>query len=224
MTAANHHPRQSDPRTRRRKGAWSRRCALIGLLLILAGNWFGCVTEKNYKVLSFFFDGVPDPNAPPVALDEFTADGQRVVRAVAFIHKPYAEGKCDACHTNATGSFDDYDKVDDATCLKCHQDVPDEWPRMHGPVALGQCGLCHQPHESSVPALLKDDPQKVCGTCHLTELLPAEPPDHFTNRNCLDCHLGHGGTDRGLLRIDFTPTTRESTPTMIPVPPPGAEP
>ena len=38
------------------------------------------------------------------------------------------------------------------------------------------------------------------------------PPDHFTKRDCLDCHGGHGGTEAGLLRAGWQPATRPATP------------
>ena len=41
-----------------------RRLAILALALMPATLWLGCSVEKNYKILSFFFDGVPDPNAP----------------------------------------------------------------------------------------------------------------------------------------------------------------
>ena len=185
-------------------GALTLFAALIAALLV------GCTAEKRYKVLSVFFDGVPDPNAPfAQTSDELDSSGKPIVHAVSFAHKPYEEGKCDACHGSATGNtFESFQKVDDSVCGKCHEKVQHEYPRMHGPVALGQCSLCHVPHESSVPSLLKDNPTAVCSSCHLKELLPASPPDHLTDRNCLDCHSGHGGTARGLLKAGWNATSK----------------
>jgi predicted CXXCH cytochrome family protein len=56
----------------------------------------------------------------------------------------------------------------------------------------------------------------MCVTCHSAELLPPEPPDHFTKRDCLDCHGGHGGTEAGLLRGGWQPATRPATPQATP--------
>jgi predicted CXXCH cytochrome family protein len=165
---------------------------------------FGCTAQRRYEVLSFFFDGVPDPNAPAVAATEVDAQGNPVIRAVSFAHQPFEEGKCDACHT-ITGGFSDFDKIDDSVCMTCHPAVPTAYPRMHGPVALGQCSLCHLPHESSVRPLLRDQPAALCTTCHVREFLPREPRDHFTDRSCLDCHVGHGGTSQGLLHSGSSP-------------------
>lgn len=197
----------------RGSGLW----AIVGaglLLCTLVLPWLGCTPEKRYKVLSFFFDGVPDPNAPPVTDQERDATGN-VINAVAFVHKPYGEGKCDACHGNTAGkTFESFSRVDDSVCKKCHEPVYHEYPRMHGPVALGECSLCHVPHESSVQFLLKDLPTAVCSSCHLKELLPSSPIDHQSDRNCLDCHSGHGGTAPALLKTGWNATTLPSPATQ----------
>src|SRR5689334_20334989 len=68
--------------------------------LAIACFWAGCTAQKKYQVLSFFFDGVPDPNAPRGASGgrgpgEANGTFQPLV---ASTHKPFVEEKCDACH------------------------------------------------------------------------------------------------------------------------------
>jgi predicted CXXCH cytochrome family protein len=82
---------------------------------------------------------------------------------------------------------------------------------MHGPVGLAQCSLCHLPHESSIRPLLRDQPAAMCTTCHVRETLPATPGDHLTDRSCLECHYGHGGTEPGLLKQGWAPATQPTT-------------
>ena len=196
--------------------------AFLTVLTTLGAATGGCSPEKRYQVLSFFFDGVPDPNAPPVAVDDegnpiegpgFVGGTGNFVRAV--VHKPFADNDCASCHGANTGKFEDFQKVESNVCGKCHAQVATQFPVMHGPVAVGECNLCHAPHESTVKHLLKEESPAVCTQCHLPELLPAEPPDHVAaTRSCLDCHMGHGGHQRGLLRADYTPgdaTTRPAT-------------
>jgi predicted CXXCH cytochrome family protein len=203
-------------RRRGRRRGWLA-VSLMLALLVPQMPWFGCTAQRRYEILSLFFDGVPDPNAPPPGSDvERDAQGNPIVRASEFAHKPFEDGNCGACHANPSGSFSEFDKVSDDVCLKCHADVPHAYPRMHGPVALGLCSQCHLPHESSVRPLLRDDPAVMCATCHSAELLPPEPPDHFTKRDCLDCHGGHGGTEAGLLRGGWQPATRPATPQATP--------
>src|SRR5690242_5504986 len=49
---------------RRRRGTGG--LAALALMIALAGGWLGCSSQSRYRVLSVFFDGVPDPNAKPV--------------------------------------------------------------------------------------------------------------------------------------------------------------
>src|SRR3954463_6769787 len=93
---------------------WRGSCHLAASLLCLLALFAGCSTEKRYKVLSFFFDGVPNPNAPAAGTgDEFAAErADGAVRPVAYVHKPYAQNKCNECHGNATGRYDDFQKLE----------------------------------------------------------------------------------------------------------------
>jgi predicted CXXCH cytochrome family protein len=212
------------------------------LLAALAATIGGCSTaEKRYRVLSFFFDGVPDPNAPPGSASA-TGSGEggtaQTVKVVSWVHKPYADGKCSECHggnVNTTSSFESFQKVGSDVCLKCHKAELQKFTVMHGPVTAGECLLCHAPHESTVHGMLNDNAPAVCAKCHDRELLSSKPPEHqLPNSQCLQCHVGHGGPKHNLLRIDATipklripPATQKSNvpPTAASLtpadPPPG---
>lgn len=186
------------PRTRSTGRRFRRAIALaIGTSCALLTIWGGCSVEKNYDVLSFFFDGVPDPNATTLT----RADALRQMRdsPTYTIHKPFAEDKCEDCH----GRRFNLSKQDSSICLKCHEGVPDEQPRVHGPVAAAACLWCHTPHESAYAALLKGPARGVCSACHEPSLLgtdtvPQHKPDDTTS--CVECHSGHGGTVRYFLK------------------------
>lgn len=156
----------------------------------------GCSVEKNYELLSFFFDGVPDPNAMPVLAS--TGDPAAMRASPTYTaHPPYVENRCVECHGRAFTTSG----VDSGVCLKCHEGVRDAYPYMHGPVAFGACLMCHVPHESAYSALLKGEPIKVCGQCHGPGMLDSERvPEHADATSCLGCHTGHGGTARYMLR------------------------
>jgi predicted CXXCH cytochrome family protein len=166
----------------------------LGLLLMA-----GCGTPRErYKVLSFFFDGVPNPDAvKPVTANVVTA-----VRASRLVtqHKPYADNNCAPCHRSASGDIQEFSEAK-KQCAKCHAKVPDERRLMHGPVARSACWWCHAPHESAEPALLKDSPIRVCTQCHDKQLLGNNPPEHLDGTtSCLLCHYGHGGDARYFLK------------------------
>jgi predicted CXXCH cytochrome family protein len=177
------------------------------------GTWIGgCSAEKRYQVLSVFFDGVPDPNAPVVQVDE-EGNSDSIIghssssgNVVWYRHKPYKENKCDSCHAGASGQYVDFSQTanDPNLCRKCHKDVRRQYPVMHGPVAAGACKFCHSPHESTQAHLLKDKPRVVCMQCHEQELLSTSVPEHVAgDRSCLDCHDGHGGEKHNLLLASY---------------------
>lgn len=200
------------------KSSLGRTMALAGLVYcILIVIFSGCkVTENNYKTLSFFFDGVPDPNAPPTTGPSEngsilgTGGGGKVV---AFVHKPYAENKCDACHGSTAKQYEDFQKPSPTICVTCHQKELNKFPIMHGPVAVGECLLCHAPHESSIPGMLNKPSPQVCVQCHIPELLPRNPPEHLSDQSCLDCHYAHGGDKHGFLRKTVATTQPTARPT-----------
>jgi predicted CXXCH cytochrome family protein len=184
-----------------------RRVRAIAIGSILS---MGCSVRKNYKTLSFFFDGVPDPNAPLArpsgpAGSAAPTYGYEVV-AKMYRHKPYADGKCDACH--------EPDKkhlltVKAELCIKCHAPATTQYPTMHAPVAIGQCLWCHEPHESDSPKLLKTTAPQLCLQCHDQGLLPSDIPAHLSDQaNCLFCHTGHGGTKPSMLLVDNPTVSR----------------
>jgi len=197
---------------------------VAGLWLSLIGMFAGCSPEKRYEVLCFFFDDVPDPNAPSQGKAGTEEAGREAGSpggkpAPHYTHKPYAENHCDACHSGVLGV---YIKPGSSTmCRQCHDKVRTEHPLMHSPVAAEACLWCHTPHESLWPALLKGPSQAVCTQCHKGELLGPKPPAHQDpNRACLECHTGHGGTDRGYLRSDAAAGAEPAPPE----PAPGAHP
>ncbi|CAG0960900.1 hypothetical protein PHYC_00720 [Phycisphaerales bacterium] len=180
----------------------------VGLLALAA--WPGCtVTKTNYRTLSFFFDGVPDPDLPTGSIDPATG----AVRAVASlsVHPPYAEEKCSECHKSRLRMS----RNDSGLCANCHAGKSSEHQRMHGPVAAGACLWCHHPHESAQKHLLRDNDRAVCSQCHTPRLLNSvRVPEHADeSRACLECHVGHGGDRPFLLRQDAaTAQTPPATP------------
>jgi predicted CXXCH cytochrome family protein len=190
--------------TRRSAEIW---CLLTLGLVLGAIVWSGCSPEKNYEVLSFFFDGVPDPNAPVLA----TATGAALRRSPTYsIHKPFQEERCAECH----GSRFNLGPEDSGICLKCHEEITSQQPMMHGPVVAGACLWCHAAHESAFEWLLKGEPRQVCTDCHDQDLLGiGRVPAHADEtRGCLECHFGHGGTRRYFLREAVEPVPPANTP------------
>ena len=185
------------------------RGAVAGLLIFLVGGplaiqLVGCADpQKRYEVLSLFFDGVPDPSAVQTesSSSKVSPTGRRTV-----VHKPFADTLCNSCHLNTTDIFARA-QVKPDVCLNCHSNVPTQHAVMHGPVVNNACQMCHSPHSSAVPHLLKQPAPAVCTQCHEPQamtLMHKQPLD--PKQSCIDCHSGHGGSDHKLLLA--TPATR----------------
>lgn len=191
--------RTAPPIVPHRGGVLRRRWLIIASALLIATVWLGCsVNDSNYKMLSFFFDGVPDPailKSATATLEQVRAAGGTI-----YNHKPHAEDKCGECHRGRGGMMNM--TVSPRVCLKCHGGIPEQHPLMHGPVAAVACLWCHSPHESIHKHLLRDSAPTLCRQCHnLTRMGEPTSPAHVDlERNCLDCHTGHGGTARYFLR------------------------
>jgi len=194
--------------------AHRRRIAAIicttAAVAILAG---ACTQRERYDVLTFLVDGVPPYEiyiAPPDERESLvvTDDGevQTVARKQMIRHKPYQEGLCTDCHPGESALFlgAGFDKR--GGCLDCHDHSDmktrlEEATHVHGPVAIGNCLICHDPHESLRPHLLLDDERKLCFFCHFEEdILTGEAHLEIGDDSCTSCHDPHAEDDPDLLR------------------------
>jgi predicted CXXCH cytochrome family protein len=184
---------------------WRWRLGGVGALLVLVVALGACSEQKHYNVLSFFFDGVPDPNAPPELRPTGRYAFARDAASGGSVHAPFAQQDCNTCHVTKRDVFFVTDKVDESICLTCHAGVERQYPVMHGPVAAGACSWCHNPHTAPNPVLLKQTAPQVCIQCHDPVDLSAPPEEHLDPQaNCLTCHTGHGSEHRFLLRPGVT--------------------
>ena len=99
------------------------------------------------------------------------------------------------------------DNVND-TCYTCHMEKRGPFVRNHQPVQE-DCSICHNPHGTTTPNLLKARPPFLCQSCH-------EPTGHRPSpgafgsagfstgtanllaRGCVNCHTNIHGTNNPL--------------------------
>jgi predicted CXXCH cytochrome family protein len=188
-------------------------CVAAALATGAVWSLWGCSVQKNFKTLNFFFDGVPDPNAPSKGPGSASALVDIQQSPTYSAHKPWVEEKCGDCHTRTLK----LGNRDSDICLKCHSAKTSEHETMHGPVAVGACLWCHTPHNSAYASLLKAPAREVCSQCHVPAQLNSQRvPEHAQeSRSCIECHDGHGGKERFFLR---------TAKTSSPAPPPDASP
>ena len=169
----------------------------------------------RHKVLSTIFDGVPPP--PPAGemcneyyQERFAAEaaGQEMLagegsssKTKGSSHKPYKEKKCRDCHSKNKNVNAGLIAPKRELCGVCHKDFI-KGSNVHGPVAVGDCLACHLPHNSQYPSLLKEDPDKICATCHQESRLATAMHDRFLVKtiSCGECHDPHAGDARYFLK------------------------
>jgi len=208
--------------------------AMICMVLGVARLWVGCAPQERYHVLTVFFDGVPDPNAPPKPkrgrgnMVNMGVEVRQATTAVGITtrHKPFVANQCASCHPMNWGAGNGEMAYPIAElCVKCHPKVPKQYVRMHGPVAVKACDWCHKPHEAGEAFLLKAPPRQVCGQCHESKLLSLSPKEHIDGvTSCLDCHSGHGGPKRFFLHPPPTTTQAGTQPATQPATPATSQP
>lgn len=187
-----------------------RRAMLFLVVLATVLAWTSaCSDTTKYRVLNFFLDGVPDPNAstamakasdesPDGEVSPDRASAKRATGPPAYSHTPFRLGHCGGCHNPTTGDL--FKPLGQGLCGMCHTDVPGDARFVHGPVAVDACDTCHHPHTAPYPSNLLTDPKTLCIECHEPEDLTQG--EHHVPPNggaCLACHNPHGGSDRYFL-------------------------
>lgn len=112
---------------------------------------------------------------------------------------------CFVCHDEQARSY--AIAIPDADlCAKCHERRPAA-KYVHGPVAIGSCTLCHDPHGQTNPAFLVASGEALCFRCHteadaLKHLVirPADSGEMLREKGCVFCHDPHQAERKYLLR------------------------
>ncbi|HWR97795.1 MAG TPA: cytochrome c3 family protein [Candidatus Methanoperedens sp.] len=112
---------------------------------------------------------------------------------------------CFVCHDREAHSFA-ITGSDAALCGRCHeQPAPARF--VHGPVAVGSCTVCHDPHGQTNPSFLVASGEALCFRCHseadVLKHLVATPESggaFLREKGCTFCHSPHQAERRYLLR------------------------
>jgi DmsE family decaheme c-type cytochrome len=106
--------------------------------------------------------------------------------------------KCSDCHNEHGGFLTAQLRSvpsQDAVCYKCHTDKLGPFVFEHVPVKTEGCTICHMPHGSNNPRLLKVYPVNlVCLGCHsptMNNPVPGAPTFHNQNTRYSQCNLCH---------------------------------
>lgn len=86
-----------------------------------------------------------------------------------FSHAPAAKGLCFRCHKQNTSGLWGLLGSPNEQCRYCHEEPFGKMARaayIHGPVNLGNCTLCHDPHANANQMLTRRGSNGTCVFCH----------------------------------------------------------
>lgn len=194
----------------------------FGLIICLLCLTNGCVKIDplaKHKFLTTIFDGVPDIPSIDELCEENIEDlfnkyfeqkiteasssdwdtGKISSEAAGSAHRPWKEKNCQGCH-----NFQAENKLKlpkNEICFLCHKNFI-QGKYVHGPVSVGACLACHDPHSSPNPSLLRKSLKEICFKCHLEKRLASQMHDKVIANGmvCVDCHNPHSRNMRYFLK------------------------
>ncbi len=98
-----------------------------------------------------------------------THQSDRPKLAQQFVHRPYAEKLCDACHQAPQDGKVVLTKTDsNELCVSCHEETAGKIKSaiVQHKGAQAPCLSCHAPHASRNPGFVRPDPVNACLRCH----------------------------------------------------------
>lgn len=177
---------------------------LLKFLFVVGLIIAGCSQASRDRLKHFFFE-IPEESAasaPESAPSAPPAEQPALARAESRFrssHPPYIKRECAGCHDTEHRMKVRTDFLQ--SCQGCHgryfgTEVG------HFPVADKQCIMCHDPHRSKFPGLLKQPVFDTCIDCHdEPEDLSEEAHSADGAENCTSCHDPHFGVGQ-LLKTD----------------------
>jgi len=172
------------------------------ILIILALSF---LVSCSHKVLSVFFDGVPESNdSVKIVVKKSSPKTDSLLTTQLAVnpaglenstHPPFQNKKCSLCHDqNTKGKLQ---MPQPGLCYVCHDDFNLNFKYVHGPVAGGYCTSCHNPHKSEFKKLLLRQGQELCLYCHDSkQVFKLASHENIGNTDCITCHNPHGGNKK----------------------------
>jgi len=180
------------------------------LILVLVCSFVSCTQEKRYRVLSFFFDGVPSyeqsaasdsqPQNSTMLREEQLVTGEMETTSTELnnqsevVHEPFRERACESCHQRSATSFLSEQGSD--LCFQCHDYSPFKAAYVHGPVAVGACTFCHHPHRSFQASLLQKPVRELCLSVNRRIVLRGRSAHTFTSSRQKETNRWTGSVKR----------------------------
>jgi predicted CXXCH cytochrome family protein len=114
-------------------------------------------------------------------------------------HRTESREQCGECHGDKGDKVAGAASDTSALCYGCHDRF--EGKRyLHGPIAVGACLACHDPHRGYGTAHLREERGLLCANCHAARETSPTAACNAANKTCADCHDPHQSDTRFLLK------------------------
>ena len=123
-----------------------------------------------------------------------------------FVHFPFKDGKCGACHSVHAGDMKGLVKEDiNSLCLSCHEGIKKALKKdfVHLAIKKGVCTDCHFAHSGDNKRLLVKVQKDLCWDCHdalKEQLKKSYLHVPFKNGECSSCHDPHASSEENQIR------------------------
>ena len=110
------------------------------------------------------------------------------------------EGPCHVCHSGS-GAFNGSESLlapGEKLCFRCHA-FKSAKKVVHQAIEIWGCVICHNPHGSRYPYLLRDPLPKLCFGCHDEKVVFLIAVHKSLTKKCMDCHNPHMSDNKFLL-------------------------
>jgi predicted CXXCH cytochrome family protein len=165
-------------------------------------------TRILYALIFIFLGTVSSANAAKCTSNKCHPD----IGKNKFVHGPVIANACEVCHIvgdkhRPPKQHDlTYPKEGAALCLECHEEFESglKGLKQHGPVADGECTICHDPHQEDDKFFLRETTHsELCFSCH-EDNMSGKKHVHkpVKDGDCIACHDAHGSTHDFLLETD----------------------
>lgn len=122
---------------------------------------------------------------------------------IAYFHSSEVKKLCISCHPSLNKALVKVTSLKDSTCLFCHRSKV-SGPFVHGPVAVGDCGVCHLLTEDEKSFVAEKPIKRICARCHEEAISGWEKKKYWhgptATGDCLICHEVHAAPEAFFLR------------------------
>lgn len=124
----------------------------------------------------------------------------------SYVHFPFKDGKCLACHSSHAGKLKGLLKQDvNSLCMSCHDGIRKLLKNnfIHQALKKGPCTDCHRAHSGENKKLLIKTQKEICWKCHdmlKEQLKESHVHTPFRDGECSVCHEPHASSQENHMR------------------------